>query len=140
MRVVIFVDEHDDRASFLARVAPVLPAGAEPHLVHVVNPLVDASDRFALSNAEALQGLVAEWQTSLDELVGVLPGATTAVETLQRGEDVAPGLLRIAAEAGAGLIALGTRHAGTLRGAILGSVADAVVRHARIPVLVVHIE
>lgn len=137
MRVVVFIDEHDDQASFLQRLIPVLPAGAEPHIVHVVNPLVDAADRFALSNAEALAGLHAEWETRLDQIAAALPGATTAVEDLQRGEDAAPGLLRVASEAGAGLIALGTRRAGTMRGALLGSVADAVLRGASVPVLVV---
>ena len=64
----------------------------------------------------------------------------SAVADLARGEDIGPGLLRVAAEADAGLIALGTRRAGTMRGMILGSVADAVMRVARIPVLVVHVE
>jgi nucleotide-binding universal stress UspA family protein len=126
--------------SFLQRVLPVLPAGAQLHLVHVVNPMVDASDRFALSNAEALAGLTAEWQARLDALAAEVPGATTAVENVQRGEDIGPGLLRVAAEADAGLLALGTRRAGTMRGMILGSVADAVMREARMPVLVVHVE
>jgi nucleotide-binding universal stress UspA family protein len=138
--VVVFVDEHDDQLSFLQRVLPVLPAGAQLHLVHVVNPMVDASDRFALSNAEALAGLTAEWQARLDALAAEVPGATTAVENVQRGEDIGPGLLRVAAEADAGLLALGTRRAGTMRGMILGSVADAVMREARMPVLVVHVE
>ncbi len=138
--MVVFVDEHDDQLSFLQRVLPVLPAGAQLHLVHVVNPMVDASDRFALSNAEALAGLTAEWQARLDALAAEVPGATTAVENVQRGEDIGPGLLRVAAEADAGLLALGTRRAGTMRGMILGSVADAVMREARMPVLVVHVE
>ena len=140
MRVVVFVDEHDDQASFLQRVVPVLPSGAELHLMHVVNPLVDAADRFALSNAEALAGLAAEWRTRLEALAAAVSGATCAVETLHHGEDVSTGLLRVAAEAGAGLIALATRRAGTMRGMILGSVADAVMRGARVPVLVVHVE
>jgi len=138
--VVAFVDEHDDQSLFLQRVVPVLPAGAQLHLVHVVNPMVDAADRFALSNAEALAGLIAEWRSRLDALAAGVPGATTAVENLQRGEDIGPGLLRVAADADASLIALGTRRAGTMRGMILGSVADAVMRGARIPVLVVNIE
>lgn len=138
--MVVFVDEHDDRVSFLQRLSPVLPAGAEPHIVHIVDPLVDAADRFALSNAEAMQGLVAEWQSRLDELATALPGATTAVEALQHGEDMSTGLLRVADESDAGLLALATRNAGTMRGMILGSIADAVLRGARVPVLIVHVE
>lgn len=138
--MVAFVDEHDDQSVFLQRVLPVLPEGAQLHLVHVVNPMVDAADRFALSNAEALAGLTAEWRARLEALAAGVTGATTAVENLQRGEDIGPGLLRVAADADASLIALGTWRAGTMRGMILGSVADAVMRAARIPVLVVHIE
>ena len=135
-----FIDEHDDRSTFIERLVPVLPAEATVHLVHVVNPIVDAADRFALSNAEAVQGLAAEWQARLADLASVLPGATTAVATLERGEDIGPGLIRVAAEAGADLIAIGTRRAGTFGGMILGSVADAVMRAARVPVLVIHVE
>lgn len=138
--MVVFVDEHDDQSSFLQRVVPVLPGGAQVHLAHVVNPMVDAADRFALSNAEALAGLTAEWQARLDALAAEIPGATTGIQNLQRGEDIGPGLLRVAAEADAGLVVLGTRRAGTMRGMILGSVADAVMREARVPVLVVRTE
>ena len=139
MRVVVFVDEGEDRIVFLDRLCPVLPADAEVTLVHVVNPLVDAAGRFALTNAEAVAGLVAEWESHLAELCPRIPGATAAVEKLGRGEDVADGLIRIATEAGADMLALSTRRAGTFRGRVLGSVADGVMAKARLPILVIHV-
>lgn len=47
------------------------------------------------------------------------------------------GLLAAAEEAGAGLIAIGARGAGRMEKLLLGSVSTAVVRSARVPVLVV---
>ena len=46
-------------------------------------------------------------------------------------------ILTLAEEIGAGLIVLGSRGHGRIRRALMGSVSDAVVRHAHCPVLVV---
>lgn len=46
-------------------------------------------------------------------------------------------ILAVAEEIGAGLIVLGSRGLGGVRRALVGSVSDSVVRHARCPVLVV---
>src|SRR3712207_7411325 len=45
-------------------------------------------------------------------------------------------LFRSAAEIGAGLIAVGSRGRGRIRRLLMGSVSDAVVRHAHCPVMV----
>jgi nucleotide-binding universal stress UspA family protein len=46
-------------------------------------------------------------------------------------------IVEVAEEIGAGLIVLGSRGHGRLRRALLGSVSDAVVRHAHCPVTIV---
>ena len=46
-------------------------------------------------------------------------------------------IVTLAEEIGAGLIAMGSRGRGGIRRALMGSVSDAVVRHAHCPVLVV---
>jgi nucleotide-binding universal stress UspA family protein len=49
-------------------------------------------------------------------------------------------IVNLAEEIGAGLIVLGSRGRGGIRRALMGSVSDAVVRHAHCPVLVVRRE
>jgi nucleotide-binding universal stress UspA family protein len=49
--------------------------------------------------------------------------------------------VRLAEEEGVGLIVVGSRGLGRMRRALMGSVADSVVRHAHCPVMVVrHVE
>jgi nucleotide-binding universal stress UspA family protein len=50
---------------------------------------------------------------------------------------VAPEVVALAEEIGAGLIVMGSRGRGGIRRALMGGVSDSVVRHAHCPVLVV---
>jgi nucleotide-binding universal stress UspA family protein len=61
----------------------------------------------------------------------------TVVETHLLEGRVAPEIVALAEEIGAGLIVMGSRGQGGIRRALMGSVSDAVVRHAHCPVLVV---
>ena len=63
-------------------------------------------------------------------------GGTVAQEHLIEGW-VAPAIVTLAEEIGAGLIVMGSRGLGGIRRALMGSVSDSVVRHAHCPVLVV---
>ena len=63
-------------------------------------------------------------------------GDTVAQGHLIEGR-VAPGIVTVAEEIGAGLIVMGSRGLGGIRRALMGSVSDSVVRHAHCPVLVV---
>jgi nucleotide-binding universal stress UspA family protein len=66
-------------------------------------------------------------------------GTTVAGEHLIEGW-VAPGIVGLAEELGAGLIVMGSRGLGGIRRALMGSVSDSVVRHAHCPVMVVREE
>jgi nucleotide-binding universal stress UspA family protein len=63
-------------------------------------------------------------------------GGTVAQGHLTEGR-VAPEIVALAEEIGAGLIVMGSRGRGGVRRALMGSVSDSVVRHAHCPVLVV---
>jgi nucleotide-binding universal stress UspA family protein len=63
-------------------------------------------------------------------------GGTVAQAHLIEGR-VAPEVVGLAEEIGAGLIVMGSRGRGGIRRALMGSVSDSVVRHAHCPVLVV---
>ena len=61
----------------------------------------------------------------------------TVKETHLREGRAAEEIVEVAEEIGAGLIVMGSRGHGRLRRALLGSVSDAVVRHAHCPVTIV---
>jgi nucleotide-binding universal stress UspA family protein len=61
----------------------------------------------------------------------------TVKETYLREGRAAEEIVEVAEEIGAGLIVMGSRGLGRLRRALLGSVSEAVVRHAHCPVTVV---
>ena len=80
-------------------------------------------------------------QGLLDEQVRKIEaaGGSVAQAHLREGKPEAE-ITALAEEIGAGLIVVGSRGLGGLRRAMLGSVSDAVVRHAHCPVLVVRKE
>ena len=63
-------------------------------------------------------------------------GGTVAGSHLALG-DAPREIVHLAEDLGAGLIVMGSRGRGGIRRALMGSVSDAVVRHAHCPVLVV---
>jgi nucleotide-binding universal stress UspA family protein len=79
-----------------------------------------------------------EARTRLDEQVQRVRGAGGEVAGAHArvGRPDAE-IVGLAEELGAGLIVLGSRGLGPLRSALMGSVSDSIVRHARCPVLVV---
>ena len=80
-------------------------------------------------------------QGLLDEQVRKIEaaGGSVAQAHLTEGKPEAE-ITALAEEIGAGLIVVGSRGLGGIRRAMLGSVSDAVVRHAHCPVLVVRKE
>ena len=80
-------------------------------------------------------------QGLLDEQVRKIEAAGGSVGQahLREGKPEAE-ITAVAEEIGAGLIVVGSRGLGGIRRALLGSVSDAVVRHAHCPVMVVRKE
>ena len=121
--------------------------GSELHVVHVfgIAPVgppvypeatdlqgealeVEAEER--ISEQQARERLEAEVEKIRSA------GGDVAQAHLREGR-VAPEIVALAEDIGAGLIVMGSRGRGGIRRALLGSASDLVVRHAHCPVLVV---
>jgi nucleotide-binding universal stress UspA family protein len=68
---------------------------------------------------------------------GIEESGGTVKETHLREGRAEEEIVELAEEIGAGLIVMGSRGHGRLRRALMGSVSDAVVRHAHCPVTIV---
>lgn len=103
--------------------------GAEVALVHAIGPAISLQ-------GEAGAAIIEEdARHLLSEFVAKAPSAVAAqfVPFGERAEQI----VKMAREWPADLIVVGTRARGRIARTLLGSVADAVVRHAPCPVLVV---
>jgi len=111
-------------------------AGAEVAFVHVIDPeLVNAADTgiqpavFAAMAKDEARKLIGEFQMRL-------PQPATALEFVQIGSPVGE-VVKAAQDWPADLIVIGSHGRGGLKRALLGSVAEGVMRQAHCPVLVV---
>ena len=93
-------------------------------------------DVYTEAGGEDLRG---EAQEVLDQQVGKIEeaGGTVAIAHLKMNERRDEAIVHLAEDIDADLIVIGSRGFGGLRRALLGNVADSVVRHAHCPVLVV---
>ena len=107
--------------------------GSELHVVHVWRPV--PSVHF---DALIRQEMRREAQEILDAQVKKIEGLGGSVAQAHLREGgTAEEIVAVAAEIRAGLVAVGSRGRGRIRRALMGSVSDAVVRHAHCPVMVV---
>ena len=110
--------------------------GARLHVVAVGRTFPAAVyDVYTEAGSEDLRR---EAQTILDEQVRKIEeaGGTVAIAHLKMNERRDEAIVHLAEEIGADLIVMGSRGFGGLKRALLGNVADSVVRHAHCPVLV----
>jgi nucleotide-binding universal stress UspA family protein len=108
----------------------VLTVGADLPLYELPEHPAEFEDVLSENRREAKERL--EQQTkSIEESGG------TVKETHLREGRAAEEIVEVAEEIGAGLIVMGSRGHGRIRRALLGSVSEAVVRHAHCPVTIV---
>jgi nucleotide-binding universal stress UspA family protein len=151
---ILLATDGSEEAELAARTAADLAekTDSELHVVHVfgiapVGPPVypnatdlqseeyeaEAEERQRISEQRAREVLDAE----VEKLRSA--GGMVAQAHLIEGR-VAPEVVALAEETGAGLIVMGSRGRGGIRRALMGSVSDSVVRHAHCPTLVVREE
>ena len=114
--------------------------GAKLHVVVVGRTFSQAVyDEYYTETEVGREAIRREAQEVLDEQVGKIEeaGGTVAIAHLKFGERRDEAVVHLAEDIGADLIVIGSRGLGGLRRALMGNVADSVVRHAHCPVLVV---
>ncbi len=139
MRFLVAYDGTDGANAALTAAAKLAKAGgAELVVLHVLNPLIDAASVVAPTTHDAIATVAVDSRANIDAQLKTL-GATAdvRVELATRGEDDWEHIVHVAQDIQAEVISIGSRRAGGLTGALLGSVVRAVVQHSPCPVLVV---
>ena len=111
--------------------------GSRLHVVAVGRTFPAAVyDEYAVTRREDLRR---EAQEVLDEGVRKIEegGGEVAVAHLKMDEERDEAIVHLAEDIDAGMIVIGSRGFGGMKRALMGNVADSVVRHAHCPVLVV---
>jgi len=142
MRLVVAFDGSEGaRAALREAVVLARETGATVALLHVLQPLLDAAHVVAPTTRAAMVTVAAEARAVMDAAVAQSGLDDAKVDRLvvevERGEDEAEAIERIAAEQAATMLVISSRRAASVTGALLGSVAGHVIRHAPCPVLVV---
>lgn len=111
---------------------------AKIHLVHVVAiPALGVPEAIVPINASVIDGLMADSQKELDKVASARRSTVPIGEVQLRTGDAREWILQFAEEVGADLIVMGTHGRRGVKRALLGSVAESVVRTAPCPVLTV---
>jgi nucleotide-binding universal stress UspA family protein len=136
---ILLATDGSPHADLAAEVAVDLArsTGSRLHVVAVGRTFPAAVyDEYAESRREDLRR---EAQEILDEQVRKIEesGGTVAVAHVKLNEKRDEAIVHLAEDIGAGMIVMGSRGFGGMRRALMGNVADSVVRHAHCPVLVV---
>jgi len=142
---ILLATDGSEGARLAADTAATLVAstGSELHVVCVGPglPLYELPD-YPARFEETAAAQKREAKRVLDTEVKRLEDAGAAVAEARLETDERPdrAIVRLAEELGAGLLVVGSRGLGGLRGALMGSVSDSAVHHAHCPVMVVRDE
>lgn len=115
------------------------PLGAAVHLVHAFElPIVGFPDGAMTITAEMGARISEAAQRALDDLVHSLRSRKVDLATTLVQSDPRDAVLSTAKKIGADLIVMGTHGRRGLTRALIGSVAESVVRTSPVPVLTIH--
>ena len=112
-------------------------AGARLVVLHVVEPVVLPAPYSMEFAPMSMDTLVIDAREALSERLRERVSLPVASEAIVRAGAAEPEVLALAEEIGAGLIVQGSHGRGSIGRALLGSVADGVVRRAPCPVLTI---
>jgi nucleotide-binding universal stress UspA family protein len=113
--------------------------GASIHVVHSFElPLVGFPDGVLTVPAEMASRIIDAAQTALTRIQEKYNAKGVTLETSLEQADPREGILTATKKLGADLIVMGTHGRRGLSRALIGSVTEAVVRTAPVPVLTVH--
>ena len=131
-----FSETADKALVYAVRLAAKL--GARVHVVHVIGiPSLGVPELGVAVTSTMIDSLVRDGQTTLDRLVDKHRTEATFGEVMLRTGDARDMILHAATEVHADLIVIGTHGRRGIARALLGSVAEAIVRTASCPVLTV---
>lgn len=112
--------------------------GATIHLVHNISvPAIGIPDMGTVPASAAVDGLVREGESMLQRVVARARDKATFGNVILRIGDPRDAIVEVAKEVHADLIVIGTHGRHGVARALLGSVAEAVVRAAPCPVMTV---
>ncbi len=137
---ILLATDGSEQANLAAMTAIDLAesTGSRLHVVAVGRTFPGAAI-YKIYAEEAKEDLRREAQEVLDEQVRKIEeaGGTVAIAHLKMDERRDEAIVHLAEDIGAGLIVIGSRGFGGMKRALLGNIADSVVRHAHCPVFVV---
>ena len=136
-KILVAVDS-EPIAAHAADVAAELAglAGAELALIHVIDPtLVNAADT-GIQPAVLAASVKEDARKLIGDIRKRLPQQSVALEFVQIGSPLTE-IVNAAKDWPADLIVIGSHGRGGVKRALMGSVAEGVMRHAPCPVLVV---
>lgn len=167
MSLLVALDQSDVAPEVLEAIAPYLRRTAtEAHLATIVQPgevrhasraarpviepernsiypsgvrlpVGTVKRRPVMTRSQAIQQVVDEHRAVLTHLASEhLAGLPSRIH-IEVADDVPEAIVALADELGVDAVAIGTRDRGGLRRALLGSVAEEVIRKSRVPVFVV---
>jgi nucleotide-binding universal stress UspA family protein len=145
MKIMLAIDGSKySEAAAQAMVAQVKPQNAEVLVFEVVEPLIysvppQMSPGYAPEMAERRKERMKQAEESVNRAAQMLRNAGFQVKTRVGEGEIRSGILDVAAEWPADLIVVGSHGRTGLQRMLLGSVAEAVARHARCSVLIVRI-
>ena len=132
-RILLATDGSEDAAQAREAAADLARrSGSELHLVHVWHDVPSPYAHAVVKRELKLQG-----QEILDAQVKKIEeaGGTVTADHL-RGGRTSDEVIELSEELGAGLLVLGSRGHGAVRRILMGSHSEAIIHHARVPVLV----